>query len=79
MRRTEKYCCDLCGEEFDTEEECREHETKHYSNWGEVDNKKIAEALRHLSNTVLGYLVSDFSALMIEAAKRLEEAEKRIG
>ena len=76
MRRTEKYCCDLCGEEFGTEEECREHEATHHTDWGKADNKKIAEGLRHLSNTVLGYLVSDFRALMVEAAKRLEEAAK---
>lgn len=85
MRRIEKYYCDLCGEAFDTAEECEKHERTHYTNWGEDDNEKIAEELRHLSNdaynyringTVLGYFASDFSYLMDEAAKRLGEENK---
>lgn len=85
MRRIEKYYCELCGENFDTEEECREHERTHYTNWEEVDNSKIAEYLRNLSDsvfdyrangTVLGYFVSDLSALMDEAEKRLGEKDK---
>lgn len=85
MRKTEKYCCDLCGDEFDTEEECEAHEAKHYTNWGKADNKQIAKDLRYISDTahdyrfgemVLGYFLSDFEALMDEAAKRIEEAEK---
>lgn len=76
MTRIEKYYCDLCGEKFDTSEECEKHERTHYTNWEEVDNNEIAEALHNLSNSVfdyrvkgtaLGYFVSDFSALMEEA------------
>lgn len=85
MRRVKKYYCDLCGKEFDTEEECEKHERTHYTNWGEAGNNKIIEELRCLSEsiydyrvngTVLGYFVSDLSNLMYEAAKRLEEAAK---
>lgn len=85
MRKVEKYYCELCGEVFDTAEECKKHERTHCTNWEEADNKKIAEELRHLSDdaynyringTVLGYFVSDFSNLMDEAAKRLGEENK---
>ena len=84
MKKTEKYCCELCDEEFDTEEERLEHEAKHYTKWEEADNKKIAENLRYISDnaytysvwgTVLGYFASDFELLMNEAAKRLEESK----
>ena len=90
MRRIDvtRYYCDLCDKEFDTEEECKEHESTHYTNWEEDDNSKIAEELRHLSDyaysyrdngMVLGYFVSDFSNLMHEAAKRLgEETNEQI-
>lgn len=84
MRRIDvtRYYCDLCDKEFDTEEECKEHESTHYTNWEEADNSKISEELHNLSKsvfdyrhsrTVLGYFVSDFSNLMHEAAKRLGE------
>lgn len=85
MIRIEKYYCDLCGKEFDMAEECEKHERTHYTNWEEADNNKIIEELRRLSEgvydyrvngTVLGYFVSDFSNLIHEAAKRLEEAAK---
>lgn len=85
MRKVEKYYCDLCDEAFDTEEECREHEAKHYTNWKDADNNRIAEELRHLSDCaysyrangmVLGYFVSDFRYLMDEVAKRLREENK---
>lgn len=85
MGRTEKYYCDLCGMGFNTKKECIEHETKHYANWGETDNNKIAEELHNLSESVLdhvhngtvfGYFVSDFRYLIAEAAKRLGEENK---
>lgn len=85
MRKIEKYYCDLCDEEFDTEEECEAHEAKHCTDWEKADNKKIAEELRWISDTaydyrfddtVLGYFLSDFEALMDEAAKRLEKENK---
>lgn len=85
MRRIEKYYCDFCGLGFDTKKGCEEHEKMHYTNWEEADNKRISEELSRLSEgvfdyrvhgTVLGYFVSDFSALMAEAAKRLGEENK---
>ena len=87
MRRIDvtRYYCDPCDKRFDTEEECEEHESTHYTNWEGSDNNEIAEALHNLSNrvfdyrvkgTALGYFVSDFSALMEEAAKRLEGKDK---
>lgn len=86
MRKIEKYYCDLCNEEFRTEEECREHEAKHCTDWEKADNERIAEELHRISsdkaynhrfgNTVLGYFLSDFEALMDEAAKRLEKESK---
>lgn len=87
MRRIDvtRYYCDICGERFNTEEECEKHERIHYTNWEEADNSRISEELHNLSEsvfdyrhsgTVLGYFVSDFSYLMNEAAKRLGEENK---
>ncbi len=73
------YCCEVCGKEFGTSEECIKHEITHCENWG---NGRLAKELRHVSDsatswssgdTILGYVCSDFKDLMCEAAKRLEE------
>ncbi len=75
------YCCEVCGKEFGTSDECIEHEKTHYVNWS---NGKIAKELRNVSDaattyaldhTLFGSVYRDFKDLMCEAAKRLEETE----
>ncbi|WP_337539220.1 hypothetical protein [Suilimivivens sp.] len=76
------YECKYCGKEFADYDECANHENTHICRYDSVDNKKIAEELRqlsdkaygyHIRNMVMGVPVSNFSNLMNEAASRLEK------
>lgn len=76
------YECEFCGESFDTEEECEEHEESHVRDYSEVSNAEITEELNYLrefayyyriGNKVMGMPIDGFKNLMDEAARRLSD------
>lgn len=76
------YECEFCGESFETEEECEEHEKSHVRDYSEVSNAEIADALNYLRefacdyricNKVRGMPIDSFKNLMREAARRLAD------
>lgn len=78
------YECEFCGESFDTEEECEEHEESHIEDFSKKSNKEISDRLfllysfgrkYRIGNTVLGIPINSFESLMNEAAKRLREVK----
>ena len=78
------YECKYCGKEFPSWDECEEHERSHLRDYHQADTKEIIEALRelgecaygyHVGNMVAGIPVSNFTNLMDEAAKRLEDGK----
>lgn len=76
------YKCEFCGESFDTEEECKEHEKSHVRDYSEVSNAEITEELNYLrefayyyriGNKVMGMPIDSFKNLMDEVARRLSD------
>lgn len=76
--------CAYCDEHFDNEEDCRRHEKEvHCHDHSVWTNKKIAEELRVLANSVwtyetdetaMGRPCNDLIDFFEEAAKRIERA-----
>ena len=84
MNKITHHTCDFCEMEFDTEEECEEHEKSHIRDYSEVSNAEIVEELNYLGsvaydyqigNAVMGLPVGSFENLMDEVAKRLRDEE----
>lgn len=82
MNKITHYTCDFCEMEFDTEEECKEHEKSHVRDYSEVSNAEIVEELiylrsvaydYHIGNAVMGLPVGSFKNLMDEVARRLRD------
>ena len=82
MNKITHYTCDFCEMEFDTEEECKEHEKSHVRDYSEVSNAEIVEELNYLrefayyyriGNKVMGMPIDNFKNLMDEAARRLRD------
>lgn len=82
MRTVEKYQCEYCGKEFDTEEECHACEESHIIDYSTWDNAELAKELKYLSriangyrfgNEVMGMPLRNFKCLLDTAACKLEE------
>ena len=76
------YECKYCGEVFSNFDECEVHEKHHIKEYDEADTSEIIKELRnlgenaygwHIGYQICGIPVRNFTNLLEEAARRLEE------
>lgn len=78
------YECEICWKEFDSEEECKEHEDAHIQSFCRSTNKEVSDALFILANSIrdsvigkncFGWHRESIDDLLKEAARRLRKNE----
>ena len=82
--KTETFVCEFCGEQFDTEQECLDHQAVvHNRDYSDASNKEIAKALEELAESGWGYRIGssvlglpyrEFVSILKTAATRLERS-----
>ena len=51
--RTEKFVCEFCGDQFDTEQECLNHQAvDHNRDFSDASNEELAKALREFCRCI---------------------------
>lgn len=84
MNKCTVYYCDYCGEKFDCEADCLEHEESHVTYYYYMSDKELSNVLEDLSNRacelhtfgrIAGMPLHSFENLMEEAAKRIKGLE----
>ena len=83
--KTETFLCEFCGEQFDSEQACLDHqELAHNRDYSDASNEEVAKALDELAesgwgyrfgNSVLGLPYSEFVSILKTAAKKLRKGD----